>query len=60
MDSVDKILEEINCIEKPMIVVFNKIDAYQPEPWDETELIESRSKKITLYQDRINLDEFKK
>ena len=25
MDSVDKILEEINCIEKPMIVVFNKI-----------------------------------
>ena len=30
---------------KPMIIVFNKIDAYVPEPWDETELIESRSKK---------------
>ncbi len=45
MDSVDKILEEINCIEKPMIVVFNKIDAYKPEPWDDNELIESRSKK---------------
>ena len=45
MDSVDKILEEINSIEKPMIVVFNKIDAYKPEPWDDTELIESRSKK---------------
>ena len=45
MDSVDKILEEINSIEKPMIVVFNKIDAYKPEPWDDSELIESRSKK---------------
>ena len=45
MDSVNKILEEINSIKKPMIIVFNKIDAYQPEPWDETELIESRSKK---------------
>jgi len=45
MDSVNKILEEINSIKKPIIIVFNKIDAYQPEPWDETELIESRSKK---------------
>ncbi len=45
MDSVDKILEEINSVEKPMIVVFNKIDAYKPEPWDDSELIESRSKK---------------
>ena len=45
MDSVDKILKEINSIEKPMIVVFNKIDAYKPEPWDDSELIESRSKK---------------
>ena len=45
MDSVNKILDEINSIEKPMIIVFNKIDAYVPEPWDETELIESRSKK---------------
>ena len=45
MDSVNKVLDEINSIEKPMIIVFNKIDAYVPEPWDETELIESRSKK---------------
>ena len=45
MDSVNKVLDEINSIEKPMIVVFNKIDAYVPEPWDESELIESRSKK---------------
>ena len=45
MDSVNKVLDEINSIEKPMIIVCNKIDAYVPEPWDETELIESRSKK---------------
>lgn len=45
MDSVNKVLDEINSIEKPMIIVFNKIDAYVPEPWDETELIKSRSKK---------------
>ena len=45
MDSVNKVLDEINSIEKPMIIVFNKIDAYVPEPWDESELIESRSKK---------------
>ena len=45
MDSVNKVLDEINSIEKPMIIVFNKIDAYVPESWDETELIKSRSKK---------------
>tara|TARA_B100000965_G_scaffold5508_1_gene4317 strand:+ start:41 stop:1216 length:1176 start_codon:yes stop_codon:yes gene_type:complete len=45
MDSVNKVLDEINSIEKPMIIVFNKIDSYVPEPWDETELIEPRSKK---------------
>ena len=36
MDSVNKVLDEINSIEKPMIIVFNKLDAYVPEPWDET------------------------
>ncbi|MEE3035510.1 MAG: GTPase HflX [Bacteroidota bacterium] len=45
MSSVNKILEEINSIDKPTIIVFNKIDAYVPEPWDETELVEVRSKK---------------
>ena len=45
MSSVNKILEEINSIDKPTIIVFNKIDVYVPEPWDETELVEVRSKK---------------
>ena len=45
IESVNKTLEEINCLDKEQIIVFNKIDAYVPEPWDETELIESRSKK---------------
>lgn len=32
IDSVNKILGEINSHDKPTIMVFNKIDAYQPEP----------------------------
>ena len=35
IDSVNQILKEINCIEKPTIMVFNKIDAYKALPWDE-------------------------
>ena len=26
-------------------MVFNKIDAYQPQPWDDNELVEERGKK---------------
>lgn len=54
MESVNKILEEINSVDKPTIIVFNKIDAYSPEPWDETELTKVRSKKnysITEWED---------
>ena len=29
-------------MDKPTLMVFNKIDAYRPEPLDETELIEAR------------------
>ena len=45
IDSVNQILEEINCIEKPTIMVFNKIDAYKALPWDENELIQKRDKR---------------
>ena len=44
IESVNKILGEINSSDKPTIMVFNKIDAYQPEPFDETDLIAVRSK----------------
>ena len=33
IDSVNKILGEIDSADKPTIMVFNKIDAYQPEPY---------------------------
>ncbi len=41
--SVEKILGEIKSGDKPVIMVFNKIDAYQAEPFDETDLITERT-----------------
>ncbi|MDA0773765.1 MAG: GTPase HflX [Bacteroidetes bacterium] len=49
IDSVNQILSEINAKEKPTLMVFNKIDAYQPEPWDDDELVlERNSSHYTL------------
>ena len=45
IDSVNQILKEIDSLDKPTLMVFNKIDAYEAEPWDETELIEQREAK---------------
>ena len=45
MDSVNKILEEINGHNKPSIVVFNKIDNYKKDDYDETDLINDYSEK---------------
>jgi GTP-binding protein HflX len=42
IESVNQILKEIKSLDKPTLMVFNKIDAYEPEPWDETELIQKR------------------
>ena len=44
IESVNKILEEIHALDKPTLMVFNKIDAYTPEPFDETDLINPRTK----------------
>ncbi len=41
--SVNKILGEIKSSDKPTIMVFNKIDAYQAEPFDDTDLIAQRT-----------------
>lgn len=38
IDSVNKVLGEIGSADKETIMVFNKIDAYQAEPYDETDL----------------------
>lgn len=44
IESVNKILEEIQALDKPTLMVFNKIDVYSPEPFDETDLMISRTK----------------
>ena len=41
--SVNKILGEIDSADKPTIMVFNKIDAYKAEPFDETDLTVERT-----------------
>ncbi|NJX15279.1 GTPase HflX [Tamlana crocina] len=45
IDSVNKILGEIDSSDKPTIMVFNKIDAYEPEPIDEDDLETERNEK---------------
>jgi len=44
IDSVNQILDEIDSKDKPTIMVFNKIDAYEAEPFDEDDLVEERTK----------------
>ena len=41
--SVNKILGEIDAVDKPTIMVFNKIDAYKAQDYDETDLMEERT-----------------
>ena len=51
--SVEKILGEIKSGDKPTIMVFNKIDAYQAEPFDADDLVAVRT------QVHYSLDEWK-
>ncbi|RED50470.1 GTPase HflX [Seonamhaeicola aphaedonensis] len=44
IDSVNKILGEIDSSDKPTIMVFNKIDAYKSEPLDEDDIDAERTK----------------
>ena len=52
--SVDKVLGEIDSGDKPVIMVFNKIDAYEAKPFDETDLIAERT------EEHYSLAEWKK
>ena len=54
IDSVNQILDEIDSKDKPTIMVFNKIDAYEPEPFDEEDLVEVRTEA------NFTIDEWKK
>ena len=51
--SVNKILEEIHALDKPTLMVFNKIDAYIPKPFDEKDLMTPRT------QAHYSIDEWK-
>ncbi|GGZ61264.1 GTPase HflX [Mesonia mobilis] len=41
--SVNQILDEIGAADKPTVMVFNKIDAYQPEEIEEDDLVTERT-----------------
>lgn len=41
--SVNQVLDEIKSADKPVLMVFNKIDAYQPEAYDEEDLMIERT-----------------
>jgi len=41
--AVNELLAELKVHDKPTLMVFNKIDAYTPESFDETDLIATRS-----------------
>ena len=45
---VEKTLAELGCAEKPAIIVFNKIDAYQWTPQDEDDLTAPTRENISL------------
>ncbi|WP_308991521.1 GTPase HflX [Mariniflexile litorale] len=45
IESVNKVLGEIKSADKPIIMVFNKIDAYKAEPLDDDDLETERSSK---------------
>jgi len=45
IESVNQILHDIKSIDKPTLMVFNKIDAYEPEPLDSDNLISKKTNK---------------
>ena len=45
IESVNKILKDINSLNKPNIMVFNKIDIFKNEDFDETNLLDEYSEK---------------
>ena len=45
IQSVNQILSEIKSIDKPTLMVFNKIDTYLAEPWDDSNLLAKRTSK---------------
>jgi GTP-binding protein HflX len=48
MEVVDKTLKDISASDKPTYVIFNKIDAYKPEPYDEFSMNPRTEKNFSL------------
>ncbi len=51
IDSVNTILTEIKSADKPIVMVFNKIDAYEPETIDEDDLVTEKTKAHYTLED---------
>src|SRR5699024_1623561 len=51
IESVNKILDEIESKDKPVLMIFNKIDAYIPETIEEDDLITERTKNHYTLED---------
>ena len=49
--SVNTVLDDIKCADKPTVMVFNKIDAYEHETIDEDDLVTEKEKKHYTLQD---------
>ena len=52
--SVNSILADINCADKPTVMVFNKIDAYSHETIDEDDLVTEKGKQHYTLEDWKN------
>lgn len=54
IESVNQILKDIKSDDKPTLMIFNKIDAYKPEDFDEEDLMTERTSK------HYSIEEWKK
>ncbi|TKS57439.1 GTPase HflX [Mesohalobacter halotolerans] len=54
IDSVNQILDEIDAQDKPCMMVFNKIDKYEPETIDEDDLMTEKTEKHFSLKDWKN------
>jgi GTP-binding protein HflX len=48
MEVVDKTLKDISASDKPIYVIFNKIDAYEAEPYDQFSMTPRTEKNFSL------------
>ena len=58
IEAVNQILDDLKSLNKPILMIFNKIDKYIPEPWDDSDLIlKKESKHQTLSELKKNMNE---